>query len=91
MDEKTNHIHTFLSKTTLIATGGIGIVYSTTTNPPVATGDGIAMVYRAKGEVKDMEFIQFHPTALYNPGERPSFLITEAMRGYGAVLKTKDG
>ena len=91
LDEKTNHIHTFLSKTTLIATGGIGNVYSTTTNPPVATGDGIAMVYRAKGEVKDMEFIQFHPTALYNPGERPSFLITEAMRGYGAVLKTKDG
>ena len=91
LDQNTNHIHTFLSKTTLIATGGIGNVYRTTTNPPVATGDGIAMVYRAKGEVKDMEFIQFHPTALYNPGERPSFLITEAMRGYGAVLRTKDG
>lgn len=91
LDQNTNHIHTFLSKTTLIATGGVGNVYRTTTNPPVATGDGIAMVYRAKGDVKDMEFIQFHPTALYNPGERPSFLITEAMRGYGAVLKTKDG
>ena len=58
LDQNTNHIHTFLSKTTLIATGGIGNVYRTTTNPPVATGDGIAMVYRAKGEVKDMEFIQ---------------------------------
>jgi L-aspartate oxidase len=57
----------------------------------VATGDGIAMVYRAKGIVKDMEFIQFHPTALYNPGDRPSYLITEAMRGYGGILKTMDG
>lgn len=91
LDQKTNDIHTFLSKVTLIATGGIGNMYRTTTNPPIATGDGIAMVYRAKGEVKNMEFVQFHPTALYHPGERPSFLITEAMRGYGAVLKTRDG
>ena len=91
LDQKSGKVETFLSKTTIIATGGVGNVYKTTTNPTVATGDGIAMVYRAKGEVQDMEFIQFHPTALYNPGERPSFLITEAMRGYGGVLRTKDG
>lgn len=91
MNLQTGAIDTFLSKITLMATGGVGAVYQTTTNPMVATGDGIAMVYRAKGTVKDMEFIQFHPTALFHPGDRPSFLITEAMRGYGAVLCTKDG
>jgi L-aspartate oxidase len=91
LDEKTNEIHTFLSKVTMICTGGIGNIYQTTTNPVVATGDGIAMVYRAKGRVRDMEFVQFHPTALYNPMERPSFLITEALRGYGGVLKTRSG
>jgi len=91
LDIATNEVHTFLSRVTLMATGGCGAVYKTTTNPLVATGDGIAMVYRAKGTVKDMEFIQFHPTALYNPGDRPSFLITEAMRGYGGILRTLDG
>jgi L-aspartate oxidase len=90
LNEQQN-VDKFLAKTTVMATGGCGAVYLTTTNPLVATGDGIAMVYRAKGTVKDMEFIQFHPTALFHPGDRPSFLITEAMRGYGAVLRNKKG
>jgi L-aspartate oxidase len=88
LDVKTNIVDTILAKVTMLATGGIGNVYSSTTNPLVATGDGIAMVYRAKGVVENMEFIQFHPTALYNPKEKPNFLITEALRGFGAVLKT---
>ena len=85
-------IDTYLSKVTLMATGGTGAVYATTTNPNIATGDGIAMVYRAKGLVKGMEFVQFHPTALYNPKERhPAYLITEAMRGYGGILRLPSG
>ena len=91
LDETTGSVDTFLSRVTLMATGGVGAVYTTTTNPLVATGDGIAMVYRAKGTVRDMEFIQFHPTALFHPGDRPSFLITEAMRGYGAILRNPAG
>lgn len=91
LDQKLNQIKTILAKTTFIATGGIGNLYHTTTNPVTATGDGIAMVYRAKGIIEDMEFVQFHPTSLYIPGERPSFLITEAMRGAGAILKTQKG
>ncbi|MDR1671108.1 MAG: L-aspartate oxidase [Alistipes sp.] len=83
----TGDIDTFRARFTVVATGGVGNVYATTTNPQVATGDGIAMVHRAKGLTRDMEFIQFHPTSLYDPGERPSFLISEAMRGFGAVLK----
>ncbi len=91
LDENTGAVDTFLSRVTLMAAGGVGAVYTTTTNPLVATGDGIAMVYRAKGTVRDMEFIQFHPTALFHPGDRPSFLITEAMRGYGAILRNPAG
>ena len=91
LNEETGDVDTFLSKITVVATGGCEAVYRHTTNPLVATGDGIAMVYRAKGIVKDMEFIQFHPTALYHPGDRPSFLITEAMRGYGGVLRNLAG
>jgi len=87
----TKKVDTILSKVTIIATGGTGNVYHTTTNPPIATGDGIAMVYRAKGVIENMEFVQFHPTSLFHPGERPSFLITEAMRGFGAILKTFEG
>jgi L-aspartate oxidase len=91
LDLKTGIIHEFLSRVTLIATGGIGNLYHTTTNPLIATGDGIAMVYRAKGIIDHMEFVQFHPTSLHNPGERPSFLITEAMRGHGAILRNHRG
>ena len=91
LNEDMGRVDTFLSRITVMATGGCEAVYRNTTNPLVATGDGIAMVYRAKGAVKNMEFIQFHPTALFHPGDRPCFLITEAMRGYGGVLRTLDG
>lgn len=92
LNPETGKVDTYLSKITLIATGGTGAVYSSTTNPNIATGDGIAMVYRAKGKVKDMEFVQFHPTALYNPQEKhPAYLITEAMRGYGGILRLPSG
>lgn len=91
LDLESGQVLKILSKTTLLASGGAGNLYSTTTNPPVATGDGIAMVYRAKGIIENMEFVQFHPTSLYNPGESPSFLISEAMRGYGGILKNQMG
>lgn len=88
---RTNKIETIVAKIVLMATGGAGNVYSTTTNPSIATGDGVAMFYRAKGMVEGMEFYQFHPTSLYNPGEIPSFLISEAVRGFGGILKTING
>jgi len=86
----TNQIEKILSPVTMLATGGCGQVYRTTTNPKIATGDGVAMLYRAKGRVENMEFIQFHPTALYEPGVSPSFLITEAVRGDGGILRNKN-
>jgi L-aspartate oxidase len=88
---KSGMVETVLAKTTLMSTGGAGHVYATTTNPTIATGDGVAMVYRAKGRIENMEFFQFHPTSLFNPGEHPSFLISEAVRGFGGILKTIDG
>ncbi len=91
LDIKKDKVFTILAKVTVVCTGGVGNLYHTTTNPSVATGDGIAMVHRAKGIIENMQYIQFHPTTLYNPTERPAFLITEAMRGYGAILKLPNG
>ncbi len=91
LNHDTNETEKILSKVTVLATGGNGQAYRTTTNPIIATGDGVAMVYRAKGRIENMEFIQFHPTALYQPGVSPSFLITEAVRGDGGILRNKSG
>ena len=91
LDLETQEIETMLAKFTVVATGGCGNIYSSTSNPEVATGDGIAMCHRAKAITENMEFIQFHPTTLYHPGEKPNFLITEAMRGFGAILRLQNG
>jgi L-aspartate oxidase len=92
LNKTSGVIDTLLAKLTLIATGGAGQVYKNTTNPVIASGDGIAMVYRAKGRVENMEFVQFHPTGLYNPaGDNPAFLISEAVRGFGGILKDENG
>jgi L-aspartate oxidase len=91
LNQKTNEILTFQSDFTLLATGGIGHLYGHTTNPIIATGDGIAMANRANAVTKDMEFIQFHPTALYETTSGSKFLISEAVRGFGAYLRTKKG
>jgi L-aspartate oxidase len=89
---QTNRIEKIISGLTLLAAGGNGQAYRTTTNPAIATGDGVAMMYRAKGRIENMEFIQFHPTALYEPGiAGQAFLITEAVRGDGAILRNNKG
>ncbi len=88
----TNKVEKILSAITMLASGGNGQVYRSTTNPAIATGDGVAMVYRAKGRIENMEFIQFHPTALYETGIRGhNFLITEAVRGDGGILRNHAG